>query len=471
MLTPAALGWPSPPSARRGRTAVPAGRARCVSTTSTPATATEERFARRVVARRGRVARHPRRPVDDTNLGKYLFEVRDRATNRVALLARLREHLRRVGDDGRGQRPSAARSTSRCASRSRRRPVQVDPEEARRGRRLPRGLVGARRPRGPAIDRAAPPAAAGVGGPGERPAARQGRPAAPRRRLHRGRDGQVARGRAPAHGDAVRASPFKERRSDFNVWAIDTPADESGVSRPSDGVYRRSPIRATYDAFGSERYVLDVRQPSACARSRPRRPTTFVEIVVNDRKYGGGGIFNLYATVAADNAFTPYVFVHEFGHHFAGLADEYYTSDVAYGPAAPARLEPWEPNVDAPSPAPPSGRTSLHAGHAAADALDQGGVRGSAEGDPGAPPEDPRREAARGGDGGAVPRGAAERSTRCSRRDRTPGRSARSRAPRTRRKGYYRPQANCIMFTRTTGFCAACRRAIERVIDLYAVRK
>ena len=53
--------------------------------------------------------------------------------------------------------------------------------------------------------------------------------------------------------------------------------------------------------------------------------------MVNDRKYGGGGIFNLFATVSADNAFTPYVFVHEFGHHFAGLADEYYTSDVAYG--------------------------------------------------------------------------------------------------------------------------------------------
>ncbi len=68
--------------------------------------------------------------------------------------------------------------------------------------------------------------------------------------------------------------------------------------------------------------------------------------MVNDRKYGGGGIFNLYATVAADNSFTPYIFVHEFGHHFAGLADEYYTSDVAYQSGA-ERLEPWEPNVTA----------------------------------------------------------------------------------------------------------------------------
>ena len=116
------------------------------------------------------------------------------------------------------------------------------------------------------------------------------------------------------------------------MWAVDTPSDESGVSRPSDGVYRRSPSRASYDAFGSERYVLTfdnkrMREVAAAA------PYEFVEIVVNDRKYGGGGIHNLYATVAADSAWAPYLFVHEFGHHFAGLADEYYTSAVAYEPA------------------------------------------------------------------------------------------------------------------------------------------
>src|SRR5262249_21691951 len=61
---------------------------------------------------------------------------------------------------------------------------------------------------------------------------------------------------------------------------------------------------------------------------------------------GGGGIFGLYSTVAADSAWAPYVFVHEFGHHLAALADEYYTSDVAYLPAAD-RIEPWEPNVTA----------------------------------------------------------------------------------------------------------------------------
>ena len=75
-------------------------------------------------------------------------------------------------------------------------------------------------------------------------------------------------------------------------------------------------------------------------------PYDVVEILVNGRTYGGGGIFNLYATVAADSAWAPYVFVHEFGHHFAALADEYFTSDVAYNPPA-TRVEPWEPNVTA----------------------------------------------------------------------------------------------------------------------------
>ncbi len=165
-------------------------------------------------------------------------------------------------------------------------------------------------------------------------------------------DGYTAAEMEKWHHDARRltellfaASPFKEHRGDFNVWAIDTPAEESGISRPSDGVWRHSPLRASYDAFGSERYILTfdnkrLREAASAA------PYEFIEIVANGRKYGGGGIFNLYATVAADNELTPYVFVHEFGHHFAGLADEYYTSDVAYN-SSTERLEPWEPNATA----------------------------------------------------------------------------------------------------------------------------
>jgi hypothetical protein len=285
-------------------------------------------------------------------------------------------------------------------------------------------------------------------------------------------DGYTAAEMEKWHKDAKRLaemlfaqSPFKERRSDFNVWAIDTPADESGAARPSDGVHRHSPIRASYDAFGSERYVLtfDNRRWREIAAAAPYE---FVEIVVNDRKYGGGGIHNLFATVAADNAFTPYVFVHEFGHHFAGLADEYYTSDVAYEAGA-ARPEPWEPNATAdpkaakwadlvtpgtPLPTPWSKaefetvqkEVQARRRKILADKRPESEMEALF-----------REESARTGPLLAAPPhahavGAFEGAL-------------------YEAKGYYRPQADCTMFTRNElGFCRVCRRAIERVIELYA---
>ena len=139
------------------------------------------------------------------------------------------------------------------------------------------------------------------------------------------------------------ASPFRERRSDFNVWALAPAAAESGVSRPSTGIYRDSPLSTSYDAFRSERYVLTY-DNKAFRSIASSAPYDFVEILTNSETYGGGGIYGLYGTTAANSEWGPYVFVHEFGHHFAGLADEYYTSSVAY--ELPEHIEePYEPNV------------------------------------------------------------------------------------------------------------------------------
>jgi len=75
-------------------------------------------------------------------------------------------------------------------------------------------------------------------------------------------------------------------------------------------------------------------------------PYDFIEILTNTETYGGGGIYGLFSTAAANGEWAPYLFVHEFGHHFAGLADEYYTSPVSYeGPVNV--VEPYEPNVTA----------------------------------------------------------------------------------------------------------------------------
>jgi hypothetical protein len=274
------------------------------------------------------------------------------------------------------------------------------------------------------------------------------------------------------HADARRTaqllfavSPFKEHRQDFNVWAIDTPAEESGVARPSDGVYRRSPLGAGYDAFGSERYVLTfdnkrLREIAAAA------PYEFIEIVVNDRKYGGGGIFNLFATVSAGNAFTPYVLVHEFGHHFAGLADEYYTSDVAYGSAA-ERPEPWEPNVTA-DPRAAKWKELLSPG------LELPSPWPKREFEQMQQDVQKRRRAIRAAQ---RPEEEMEVLFREERDGDTKLLSSGSSARKTgafegamyEAKGYYRPQQDCIMFTRDeAGFCAVCRRAIERAIRMYA---
>jgi hypothetical protein len=142
-----------------------------------------------------------------------------------------------------------------------------------------------------------------------------------------------------------REQPFARRRDDFNVWGLCPPSRESGISRPSTGLQHRTPVGATYDAFGSERYILTF-DDRALREVASRAPYEAIVILANGKTYGGGGIFNEHATVAVDSTWAEYIFVHEFGHHFAALADEYYTSPVAYAPVA-AVVEPWEPNVTA----------------------------------------------------------------------------------------------------------------------------
>jgi hypothetical protein len=283
-------------------------------------------------------------------------------------------------------------------------------------------------------------------------------------------DGYTAAERGKFQRDAARlvdvlfaTSPFKERRNDFNVWGLVPPARESGIARPSLGVHRANPVGSTYDAFGSERYVLTF-DNRAFRSLASYAPYDVVEIVVNGRTYGGGGIYNLYSTVAADNAFAPYVFVHEFGHHFAALADEYYTSPVAYVPSA-TREEPWELNV-----------TSLH---------DPTRLKWAELVQPGTPLPTPwekegyetrsRQAQAERAELRRQRRPEAEMEALFTRerqqddvqfaKERFAGRVGAFEGARYEARGYYRPEANCIMFTRTHDFCAVCRRAIDAVID------
>ena len=101
------------------------------------------------------------------------------------------------------------------------------------------------------------------------------------------------------------------------MWGLVPASIDSGISRPSDDVYKRTPLGTTYDTFDSERYVLTA-ENRALRDIAANAPYDVVEILLNSEKYGGGGIYGLYSTVAADNLWAPYIFVHEFGHHLAG---------------------------------------------------------------------------------------------------------------------------------------------------------
>jgi hypothetical protein len=285
-------------------------------------------------------------------------------------------------------------------------------------------------------------------------------------------DGYTAAERPKFEADARRlvsvlfaTSPFKERRSDFNIWGLAPAARESGISRPSLGIHHASPVGATYDAFGSERYVLTF-DNKAFRRLASFASYDVVEIVVNGRTYGGGGIYNLYSTVAADNAFAPYVFVHEFGHHFAALADEYYTSPVAYLPSS-TREEPWEPNVTALlDPAALKWKDLVSTGTPLPTPWQKDGYEARSRS------TQARRAELRKN---ARPESEMEALFAEERRaddlqfekERFAHTVGAFEGAKYEARGFYRPEANCIMFTRADYFCAVCRRAIERIIDSY----
>ncbi len=346
-------------------------------------TASEKRFALDEVVLEGAWPGRLDRAVDDTNLGKYLFEVVDLATNRVVYSRGFASIY------GEWETTPEARERHRTFHESLRFPEPEAPVQVVLKKRGPCNgfsevwsvIVD---PADPTIDRTGPPPTAAVWA-----VQSSGEPRDKVDLLLLG-DGYTEAEMDKWHADARRlteelfsTSPFKERRRDFNVWAVDTPCQRSGVSRPSDGVYRRSALRAAYDAFGSE------------------------------------------------------------------------------------RPEPWEPNVTA----------------------DPGGSKWSQLTSPDTPlptpwPKERFEEAQREIQ-------ARRRAIRSSGRPETEmealfgeerGRMTRllGSVPHAshvgafegamyQARGYFRSQADCIMFTRDeVGFCAVCRRAIERVIDMYA---
>jgi len=278
----------------------------------------------------------------------------------------------------------------------------------------------------------------------------------------------------------INHEPYNSHRDKINLRGVLLPSQESGCDEPSRGVHKRTALGCTFDSLGSERYMLteDNRVMRDIAQAVPY---DVLYIMVNHERYGGGGIYNLFCTFTSDNQWSEYVFLHEFGHSFAGLADEYYTSNVAYTDFYPRGIEPVERNITA-----LLDRTRLKWGElstggglptswnkAEYDAMDisyqkkRGGINDRiAELMRGGAPEAKIAEAKAEGEklswdhqqqvdawfaanpaAGVV--GAFEGAGYSS-------------------EGMFRSQLDCIMFTKgVKPFCAACRRGIVEIIQRY----
>jgi IgA peptidase M64/peptidase M64-like protein len=408
---------------------------------------------------------NPAQAIDDSNLGNYLFEVHDQKSDRL-LYSRGFSSIYaewKTTDEAKAMRRTFSESLRFPAPDA---PAKVVLNERKEGvfREVWTANID---PKDMFIDSSRPPS------PGELISLQKSGEPAKKVDLLIMADGYTISERSKFVKDARRlldilfsTSPYKEHREDFNVWGLCPASAESGISRPSTGVHRRTPLGTSYDAFGSERYVLTF-DNRALRDAASYAPYEFIEILVNGDTYGGGGIFNLYATVASDSMWSPYVFVHEFGHHFAGLADEYYTSDVAYNPSQ-KKIEPWESNV-----------TAL---------LDTKELKWRELVEPGTPLPTPWQKDQFENYEHAIQ--AQRRQIRAQNRpesemnqlfqnekqhedallanDKYAGKVGAFEGANYEAHGYYRPQENCIMFTRHDAFCAVCRRAIERIIAMYS---
>jgi IgA Peptidase M64/Peptidase M64 N-terminus len=433
-------------------------------------TATEEHFAlERLVLEPLPWPGNPDHPIDDTDSGKYLFEVSEKNGGRLLYSRGFSSIF------GEWETTAEAKRLSRAFGESFRFPTPAVPVQIVLKKRDPKtnvfhvAWVLPVDPKDPFVDDSPPPPASELIA-----LQRNGDPAHKVDLLLLG-DGYTARERRKFESDARRlmdvlfsTSPFKERRQDFNVWGLCPPAAQSGISRPSLGVHRRSPVGATYDAFGSERYILTF-DNRAFRDLASHAPYELVEIVANSRTYGGGGIFNLYGTVAADSRWAPYIFVHEFAHHVAGLADEYFTSPTAYE-KQPDRPEPWERNVTA-DPRHPKWSALLSPDTPLPTPWDENGFL---EWQKGVQERRRRIRAEKRPESEMDALFAAEKAEATRRLSAEPhaGKVGAFEGANYEATGYFRSQIDCIMFTRDdVPFCAACRSALDRILDLYAPRR
>lgn len=215
-------------------------------------------------------------------------------------------------------------------------------------------------------------------------------------------------------------SPYRENRKKFNIRAVVAPSEEAGADIPAQQVWKNTILNSTFYMFDMERYIMTY-DNKALRDMAANAPYDFIYILANSDKYGGGAIYNHYGLSVSGNEHYAKVYVHEFGHLFLGLGDEY-VGNAAYNDLYPAGVEPWEVNLT----------TLVDFDRKWKDLVDKKTPVPTPS-----DPKHPRKIGVYEGGGYAA-------------------------------KGVYRPLPDCLMNTlRNNEFCPVCRRAIEKQIDFY----
>ena len=164
-------------------------------------------------------------------------------------------------------------------------------------------------------------------------------------------EGYTAKDQRKFYQDAQRLAenllthePFTSYKSRINIYAIAAVSVDSGISMPQKSVWKNTAVGSHFFTFYEPRYLtttnsFKLRDLAALV------PYDAIYVLANTKTYGGGGIYNFYALTAADNNLATQVTVHEFGHSFAGLADEYFYDNDVLDATYDIKKEPWEPNI------------------------------------------------------------------------------------------------------------------------------
>jgi IgA Peptidase M64/Peptidase M64 N-terminus len=139
-------------------------------------------------------------------------------------------------------------------------------------------------------------------------------------------------------------APFSDYKDRFNIWAVEAISQDSGTDIPGEKIYANTALNSGFYTFDIDRYLTtqDIKDVNDYAATVPHDN---IVVLINSSRYGGGGVYNYYTGTTTGHQLSSKVFIHEFGHGFAGLADEYYSSTVAYDEFYPLNVEPWEPNI------------------------------------------------------------------------------------------------------------------------------